>query len=102
MLVLLAGLVVAQLVSFAIHMHERGELLLQASGVQSAQRIADIVRLLESSNPAERRKIVSVLSAPPLGCQPGPRPDHAIRTRAARSSARAALVRHDVASVSRR
>jgi signal transduction histidine kinase len=65
-LVLLGGLVVAQLVSFAIHMHERGELLLQASGVQSAQRVADVVRLLESSNPSERRKIVSVLSAPPL------------------------------------
>ena len=65
-LVLLGGLVVAQLVSFAIHMHERAESLLQASGVQSAQRVADVVRLLESSNPSERRKIVSVLSAPPL------------------------------------
>jgi signal transduction histidine kinase len=65
-LVLLGGLLVAQLVSFAIHMHERAELLLQASGVQSAQRVADVVRLLESSTPSERRKIVGVLSAPPL------------------------------------
>lgn len=65
-LVLLAGLIVAQLLSFAIHMHERGELLMQASGAQSAQRIADAVRLLESSGPAERRVIVNVLSAPPL------------------------------------
>ncbi|MEP6720353.1 MAG: hypothetical protein ABJA77_02835 [Variovorax sp.] len=32
-LVLLAGLIIAQLLSFAIHMHERGELLLQASGI---------------------------------------------------------------------
>jgi len=65
-LVLLAGLVVAQLVSFAIHMHERGELLSQASGMQSAQRIADIARFLDSMDAKERRAIVSVLSAPPL------------------------------------
>jgi hypothetical protein len=65
-LVLLAGLVVAQLLSFAIHMHERGQLLLEASGMQSAQRIADIVRLLEPLPPAERRRMASILSAPPM------------------------------------
>ena len=65
-LVLLGGQVVAQLLSFAIHMQERGELLLQSGGMQSAQRIADTVRLLDSSGPAERRKIVNVLSAAPL------------------------------------
>ncbi|MBC7802837.1 MAG: two-component sensor histidine kinase, partial [Candidatus Parcubacteria bacterium] len=66
MLVLLGGLAVAQLLSYAIHMRERGELLLQASGVQSAQRVAEIVRLLESADPAGRRRIARVLSAPPL------------------------------------
>jgi signal transduction histidine kinase len=66
MLVLLAGLLLAQLASFAIHMHERSELLLQASGVQSAQRVAEIVRLLDSLSPGERRRIVAILSAPPL------------------------------------
>ncbi|MDH4149808.1 MAG: ATP-binding protein [Betaproteobacteria bacterium] len=65
-LVLLGGLLTAQLLSFAIHMHDRGELLAQASGMQSAQRIADIVRLLDTMTPAERNKIVKVLSAPPL------------------------------------
>jgi signal transduction histidine kinase len=65
-LVLLSGLVVAQLVSFAIHMHERGEALSQASGMQAAQRIADIVKLLESLGPAERRRVVQAFSAPPL------------------------------------
>ena len=65
-LVLLGGLLVAQLLSFAIHMHDRGELLAQASGMQSAQRIADIVRLLDTMTPAERNRIVGVLSAPPL------------------------------------
>jgi signal transduction histidine kinase len=65
-LVLLAGLVVAQLLSFALHMHERRDLLVHASGMQAAQRIADIVRLLDTLEPAERRRIVQVLSAPPL------------------------------------
>jgi signal transduction histidine kinase len=66
MLVLLTVLVAAQLVSFAIHMHERSEALSQASGMQSAQRIADIVKLLDSLQPAERLRIVPVLSSPPL------------------------------------
>ncbi|HUF81173.1 MAG TPA: ATP-binding protein [Burkholderiales bacterium] len=65
-LVLLTGLVIAQLLSFAVHMHERGELLSQASGRQAAQRIADIVRLLDSLAPAERRRIVQVFNAPPI------------------------------------
>ena len=65
-LVLLGGLVVAQLLSFAVHMHERGELLSRASGRQSAQRIADIARFLDSLDARERRAIVQVLSAPPL------------------------------------
>jgi signal transduction histidine kinase len=65
-LVLLTVLVIAQLLSFAIHMHERGELLSQASGMQSAQRISDIARFLDSLDAKERRGIVRVLSAPPL------------------------------------
>ncbi|HVL55343.1 MAG TPA: ATP-binding protein [Burkholderiaceae bacterium] len=62
----LTVLVVALLVSFAIHMHDRSEALAQASGMQAAQRIADIVKLLEPLAPAERRRIVQVFSAPPL------------------------------------
>lgn len=65
-LVLLGGLLAAQLLSFAVHMHDRSELLAQASGMQSAQRIADIVGLLDTMTPAERQKIVKVLAAPPL------------------------------------
>ncbi len=65
-LVLLGVLLTAQLISFAIHMVERGEALSQASGMQAAQRIADIVRLLDPLDAAERRRIVSVFSAPPL------------------------------------
>jgi signal transduction histidine kinase len=47
-------------------MHERGEALSQASGMQAAQRIADIVKLLEPLGQAERRRIVQVFSAPAL------------------------------------
>jgi signal transduction histidine kinase len=65
-LVQLSVLVVALLVSFAIHMHDRSEALAQVSGMQAAQRIADIVKLLEPLPPAERRRIVQVFSAPPL------------------------------------
>jgi len=65
-LVQLSVLIVALLASFAIHMHERGEQLSQASGMQAAQRIADIVKLLEPLGPEERRRIVRVFSAPPL------------------------------------
>jgi len=89
-IVLLAGLIVAQLVSFAVHMHERGELLLRASGIQSAQRVADIVKLLDPLNPEERRRIVKVLSAPPLliSLDRGPL---AVRDEDRENSARAAM-----------
>lgn len=65
-LVLLGGLVVAQLLSFAIQWQERGQLVLRASGMRSAQRIADIVRLLDSIGPAERGRIVGVIDSPAL------------------------------------
>ena len=88
-LVLMAGLVVAQVLSLAIHAHERGRLLAQASGMQSAQRIADIVNVLEPLAPAERRRLAAVLSAPPLlirldeAPRPPPRDDAESRTHAA-------------------
>lgn len=65
-LVLLTVLVIAQLLSLAVHLHERGELLSRASGMQSAQRIADIIKLLETLSLPERRRIVQVLNAPPI------------------------------------
>ena len=64
--VLLGGLAIAQMLSFAIHSDERLALLQQAGGMQSAQRIADAVRLLDAADAAGRRRIVNVLSAPPL------------------------------------
>ncbi|HXV12105.1 MAG TPA: ATP-binding protein [Burkholderiales bacterium] len=65
-LILLGGLVLAQLASLAIHWHERGELILRTGGMRQAQRIADIVRLLDPLAPPERARIVSVIDSPQL------------------------------------
>jgi signal transduction histidine kinase len=65
-LVLLAGLIVAQLLSLAVHWRERGEFMTRAMGLRSAARITDIIELLDSIQPAERAKIVAVFSSPPL------------------------------------
>ena len=66
MLVLASGLIVAQLLSAAINLAERDRVLVRASGMQPAQRIADIVKLLDSLSPAERARIVGILNVPPL------------------------------------
>ena len=66
MLVLAGGLLLAQLLSAAINLAERDRLLLAARGTQQAQRIADVVKLLDSLGPAERERIVAVFSVPPL------------------------------------
>ena len=88
--VMLTVLFIAQLTSLAIHMHERSEALSQASGMQSAQRIAEIVKLLDSLQPAERLRIVPVLSSPPLSIELGKSPV-AAREEEAGAGARSAL-----------
>jgi signal transduction histidine kinase len=65
-LVLLTGLVVAQLASLAVYWQDRGEFMQRAMGMRSVQRVADIIRLLETIAPSERERIISVLSSPPL------------------------------------
>ena len=65
-LVLVGGLLLAQLASAYINFAERDQLLYRAGGMRLAQQIADIVKLLEPLPDAERRKIVSVFNAPPL------------------------------------
>ncbi|HTP97551.1 MAG TPA: ATP-binding protein [Burkholderiales bacterium] len=65
-LILLAGLIAALLASLIIHLHDRGEMLARAGGMRSAQRIADIVRLLDTITPAERRRITALFNTPPL------------------------------------
>jgi len=64
--VMLAGLVVAQLVSFYINASERDQLLYRSGGMYVAQRIADLAALLDSMAPGERRKVAAVFDGPPL------------------------------------
>jgi signal transduction histidine kinase len=66
MLVLASGLIVAQLLGTAINLQERDSLLVRASGMQPAQRIADIVKLLDSLSATERTRIVGIFNVPPL------------------------------------
>jgi signal transduction histidine kinase len=66
MLVLASGLLAAQLVSAVINLAERDRLLVTAGGMQQAQRIADVVKLLDSLSPVERERIAGVLNVPPL------------------------------------
>jgi len=65
-LILFGGLLIAQLLSAVINFAERDRLMLRAGGMQSAQRIADIVKLFDSLGPAERRRLAGILSGPLL------------------------------------
>ena len=64
-LVLFGGLLVAQLLSAYINFAERDRMLIRATGLQSGQRIAEVVKLLDSLGPQERQRIVTVLNIPP-------------------------------------
>jgi signal transduction histidine kinase len=66
MLVLASGLIIAQLLSATINLVERDSALVRASGMTPAQRIADVVKLLDSLGPSERSRIVGILQTPPL------------------------------------
>jgi signal transduction histidine kinase len=65
-LVLAGGLFVAQLLSAAINAAERERLVAGSFGMQPAQRIADVVKLLDALGDAERAQVVAVLRVPPL------------------------------------
>jgi len=79
--VLVVGLVLAQGLSAWINWAERDRMLLQAAGMQPAQRVADIVHLLDSLDDGERQRVVNVLNAPPLvvSLDRAPLPDDAQR-----------------------
>jgi len=65
-LILLGGLIFAQLATAYINLAERDQLLYRAGGMRLAQQMSDIVKLLDSLPAAERRKVVAVFNAPPL------------------------------------
>ncbi|MCX7140628.1 MAG: ATP-binding protein [Proteobacteria bacterium] len=65
-MILLGGLIFAQLATAYINLAERDQLLYRAGGMRLAQQISDIVKLLDSLPVAERRRVVAVFNAPPL------------------------------------
>jgi len=66
MLVLGAGLLLAQLLSAAINVAERDRLVSGNFGQQPAQRIADVVSLLDGLGESERERVAAVFNLPPL------------------------------------
>jgi signal transduction histidine kinase len=64
-LVMFGGLLIAQLLSAYINFAERDRMLFRATGLQSGQRIAEVVKLLDALGAAERQRIVAVLNIPP-------------------------------------
>lgn len=79
MLVLASGLILAQAIGVAINLQERDSVVARMSGMRPAQRIADLVKLLDSLAPAERARIAAVLNVPPMSVrldrapvEPGP------------------------------
>lgn len=66
LLALIAGLVLAQLVSAAINLRERDQLLARGYGGAAAQRIADVIELLDGLPEADRARVAQVFRQPPL------------------------------------
>ena len=64
--VLAIGLLLAQGLSALINVAERDRLVAGGFGLQPAQRIADVVKLLDALADAERAQVVAVLRVPPL------------------------------------
>jgi signal transduction histidine kinase len=63
-LVLLAGLVAAQLLSASLLLRDRGQTLYQSIRADLVKRTAGIVRLLDALQPPERRRLLPLLSTP--------------------------------------
>jgi len=66
MLVLATGLALALGLSAIINVAERDQLVRRSFGMQPAQRIADVVKLLDALPPVERQRVVTVFREPPL------------------------------------
>ncbi len=65
-LLLLGGLILAQLLSVYILLQDRGQLIYRSHRQALIERTAGIVRLLDSLPSAERRRLVPLLSGPDL------------------------------------
>ncbi|HEY4128256.1 MAG TPA: ATP-binding protein [Gammaproteobacteria bacterium] len=65
-LVLLSGLILAQLISAAISLSERDDALFRFSDAQWAQRVTQAVRLMDSLDARERQRIAGIITTPRL------------------------------------
>ena len=65
-LVLLGGLLAAQIATVYINLSERDQLLYRTGGMRLAQQISDIVQLLDSLPAADRRRVAALFNSPPL------------------------------------
>ncbi|MGA9853531.1 MAG: ATP-binding protein [Gammaproteobacteria bacterium] len=65
-LVLIAGLIVAQIIATLLSLHERDQALVTFSNQQYVQRDADAVRLMESLPAGERAQVAGILTSPRL------------------------------------
>ena len=65
-LVLLGGLLLAQLLGAAILLRDRATVLYEASGLAAAQRIAGIIRVFDTLTPEQRRLMASAVSTAEL------------------------------------
>jgi signal transduction histidine kinase len=73
-LILLGGLVGAQIISAVISLSERDQALFHFNDQQWAQRDAEAVELLDSVSPAERQRIATILTTPRLFVTVTPQP----------------------------
>lgn len=62
--VLLTGLIVAQLLSMAIHRHERSQMVARTNSLMAAQRIRDVVKTLEAVDSKSRQPIIAIFHKP--------------------------------------
>src|SRR4030066_1780516 len=65
-LILLGGLILVQSISVVFHFRERHRFLFRSNSMESAQRIADAIRMLNSLALADRQKFVTALNSPTL------------------------------------
>ncbi len=91
--VLVAGLLLAQVASLALHLQDRGRVLRDAVGWQSAQRIATLVELLEALPPRQRERVAAAFRNPLLRVRLSPRPLSPPRPEGGRPPAAVALLR---------
>ncbi|MGH8718356.1 MAG: ATP-binding protein [Burkholderiales bacterium] len=61
-LILVLGLVLAQALGFAIHRWDRERMFFKNYAAQTAQRISDIISLLDQLSPAGRERVIAILN----------------------------------------